>query len=96
MYASVTVIEVRGAIDPLLDVIRDALLPVAKAQEGFVGLEVLSNPGLGRVFLISRWQTERALQAAEMQREYQQGFAQINSLLTIPPVEENYAVSLLV
>ncbi len=48
------------------------------------------------MFLISRWQTERALQAAEIQREYQQGFAQINSLLTIPAVEENYAVSLLV
>lgn len=96
MYASVTVIELRGSIDPLLGVIRDALLPAARVQEGFVGLEVLSNPGLGRVFLISRWQTERALQRAEMQREYQQAFAQINSLLTIPPVEENYAVSLLV
>ncbi len=41
MYASVTVIEVRGAVDALLDVIRDDLLPAAKAQEGFVGLEVL-------------------------------------------------------
>ncbi len=96
MHALVTVIEVRGFIDPLVDLIRDVLLPAAKAQEGFVRLEVLTNPGLGRVFLISHWQTETALRAAEVQREYQQAFAQINSLLTIPPVEDNYTVSLLV
>ncbi|CCF84755.1 antibiotic biosynthesis monooxygenase family protein [Nitrolancea hollandica] len=96
MSASVTIIELRGSIDPLIGLIRDVLLPAAKVQAGFAGLEVLTNQGLGRVFLITRWQTESALRAAEVQREYRQAFAQINGLLTIPPVQEHYAVSLLV
>jgi hypothetical protein len=49
---------------------------------------------LGRTFLISWWQTEAALQAAEVQSTYQQAFAQLSTLLTIPPVEDNYVVCL--
>ncbi len=95
MTASVTIIELRGSVDPLIGLIRDVLLPAAKAQAGFVGFEVLTNQGLGRVILMTRWQTEAALRTAEAQREYQQAFAQINGLLTIPPLQEHYVVSLL-
>ncbi len=55
MYASVTTIELSGSIDQVLSIIREFLLPAAKAQPGFVDLQVLTNPGLGRTFLISWW-----------------------------------------
>jgi quinol monooxygenase YgiN len=94
MYASVTTFELRGSIDQVLSLIREFLLPAARSQPGFVDLQVLTNPGLGRTFLISWWQTEAALQAAEVQSTYQQAFAQLSTLLTIPPVEDNYVVCL--
>ena len=59
MYASVTTFELRGSIDQVLSLIREFLLPAARSQPGFVDLQVLTNPGLGRTFLISWWQTER-------------------------------------
>jgi quinol monooxygenase YgiN len=51
--------------------------------------------GTGRVLLISLWQSQAAMQAAQRDHRYQQQVTTFTAFLAVPPVEDAYEVSVL-
>jgi quinol monooxygenase YgiN len=71
MYARSTTMRIsRGAVDELVSVVREEILPMVTQQEGCVGLSLLVDRDSGRCITTSAWETAEAMRgSAERVRE---------------------------
>jgi quinol monooxygenase YgiN len=71
MYARSTTMRIApGAVDELVAVVREEILPLVTRQEGCIGLSLLVDRSTGRCITTSAWQTAEAMQrSAERVRE---------------------------
>jgi quinol monooxygenase YgiN len=71
MYARSTTMRISpGAVDDLVSVVREEILPMVTQQEGCVGLSLLVDRDGGRCITTSAWETAEAMQtSAERVRE---------------------------
>jgi quinol monooxygenase YgiN len=71
MYARSTTMRISpGAVDELVSVVREEILPMVTQQEGCVGLSLLVDRDSGRCITTSAWETAEAMQgSAERVRE---------------------------
>ncbi len=91
MYARVWIVnadpEKRDEID---QVIRNAVLPSARQQQGYKGYLALFDPGTGKGMAIALWETEADLKASEAIAQEQ--VAKATRLFTSTPVREVFEV----
>jgi quinol monooxygenase YgiN len=71
MYARSTTMRIEpGAVDELVAVVGEEILPMVTQQEGCVGLSLLVDRNSGRCITTSAWETAEAMQgSAERVRE---------------------------
>ena len=71
MYARSTTMRIEpGAVDELVSVVREEILPMVSEQQGCVGLSLLVDRTSGRCITTSAWETAEAMQgSAERVRE---------------------------
>jgi quinol monooxygenase YgiN len=71
MYARSTTLRISpGAVDDLVSVVRDEVLPMVTQQEGCIGLSLLVDRDTGRCISTSAWETAEAMAgSAERVRE---------------------------
>jgi heme-degrading monooxygenase HmoA len=94
MIARITTFQLKpGAIDDLIRRFQDSIAHSAAQQPGFGGLTVLTDPRTSRVVSIGLWATETELLAGERKDDYQEQFAKIGELLSRPPDQEIYEIS---
>ena len=77
MYARSTTMRIEpGAVDELVAVVREEILPMVTQQVGCVGLSLLVDRGSGRCISTSAWETAEAMQgSAERVRESRERIA---------------------
>ena len=88
MFARSTTMRVTPrAVDELIGIVRDEIMPMITQQDGCVGLSLMVDRDTGRCIATSAWETEEAMQAsAERVRESRQRAAE--RLGTTPEVQE--------
>ncbi len=93
MYARVA--NIRFSPEMRAEVVRVArgLPPVLRAQPGFNGLQVLTDPNAGEGIIISLWETEDAARASEASSSYIGQMSMMSSFLYGPLVPKTYEVS---
>jgi heme-degrading monooxygenase HmoA len=93
VYARVA--NIRFSPEIRAEVVRVArgLLPVLRAQPGFNGLQVLTDPNAGEGIIISLWETEDAARASEASSSYIGQMSMMSSFLYGPLVSKTYEVS---
>ena len=95
MYARITTSQVQpGKIDDGSQIVRDAVLPVARQQQGFKGLWQLVDRGNNKVIIITFWETEDDMKAGESSGYWQEQVARVASILAAQPVAETYEVGI--
>lgn len=76
--------------DEIEQVIRNAVLPSARQQQGYKGYLALFDPSTGKGMAIALWETEADLNASEAIAQEQ--VAKSTRLFTSAPVREVYEV----
>lgn len=82
-----------GKMDEMISIYRDSILPVAKEQQGFKGIILLTDSHTNKIISISLWETEAYMKAGETSGYLQQQIGQIAPTLATPSVREAYEVS---
>ena len=89
MYARILTTHAQPEqLDQLITVFRDAIVPVAKQQQGFLGIRLFVDRATGKGVVVSRWQTEAEMLAGEASGYYQEQLAKVAPFLTAPPERE--------
>jgi heme-degrading monooxygenase HmoA len=93
VYARVA--NIRLSPEMRAEVVRVAqgLPPVLRAQPGFNGLQVLTDPNAGEGIIISWWETEDAARASEASSSYIGQMSMMSSFLYRLLVPKTYEVS---
>ena len=88
MFARSTTMRVTPhAVEELIGMVRDEIMPMITQQDGCVGLSLMVDRDTGRCIATSAWETEEAMQAsAERVRESRQRAAE--QLAATPEVQE--------
>jgi heme-degrading monooxygenase HmoA len=95
MYARLTCIHVvPDKVQEAIQLYKKSVVPAAKKQKGFKGLLLLTDPQSGNGLSITLWTSEKAAQATEENRYYQEQLVKFINLYTSPPSREGYQVSL--
>jgi heme-degrading monooxygenase HmoA len=94
VYARVATI--RFPPDMRAEVVRVArgLTPVLREQQGFNGLQVLTDPNAGEGIIISLWETEDAAKASEAGSSYIGQMSMMSSFLYGPLTPKTYEVDI--
>ena len=93
MYARLTTGQIQpGKIDEAVGIYRDSVMPAAKQQRGFGGLQYLVDRNVGKAVVIQFWETEADIEAF-VSGSYQAKVVPVLPLLTTPPVAEVYEVA---
>jgi quinol monooxygenase YgiN len=91
MYARVVTNQLQaGKTDEWLALIRDAVVPSLKEQNGFVGFVALVDRQHDKSIGYSIWTSEADLVASETSGNYQQQIAKLGAVLAGPPARELY------
>jgi heme-degrading monooxygenase HmoA len=95
MYARLTRIHVKpDSVQEATELYKKSVVPEAKKQKGFQGLLLLTDPQSGNGLSITLWTSEKAAQATEENRYYQEQLIKFMSFFSSPPSREGYQVSL--
>ncbi len=93
MIARVTTFQFKSdRIDEALDIYKKSIVPAAKSQEGYKGLNFFINRKTGNAFSIAFWETEENAIANEQNRYYQEQIVKLMHLYAKPPTRERYEV----
>jgi quinol monooxygenase YgiN len=93
MHARVTTARVRpGQAAEATRLVREELLPTARAQPGFRGFLHLADAAAGRVLLLTLWDSEEALEEGEAGGYYRRQLAKLGEVLRGQPTRETLAV----
>jgi len=88
VHARVVTVQMKpGAMDELISMFRDSIVPAAKAQKGRKGTLLLVDRGTGKAMGIGLWETEADMKASESH------VAKVASLLAAPAVTERFEVA---
>jgi heme-degrading monooxygenase HmoA len=92
VYARVA--NIRFPLEMRAEVVRVArgLPPVLRAQPGFNGLQVLTDPKAGEGIIISLWETEAVAAASEASSLYIAQMSMMSSFLSEPLAPRTYEV----
>ena len=94
MRARVVLGQIRAdKTDEATGIYRDNIVPVAKEQEGFKGVYLLTDPTSGKFVSVTLWETEADMSAGESSGYYQQQLGKVAALFAGPPTMEHYEVS---
>jgi heme-degrading monooxygenase HmoA len=89
------VVNIRFPPDMRNEVVRvgSGLTPILRNQEGFKGLQVLTDPGAGEGMIVSFWETEADAEASEASPSYIGQMSMMSSFLYEPLAPKTYEVS---
>jgi heme-degrading monooxygenase HmoA len=94
MFARLTIVQVKdGAVDEVIKIYGDHVVPSAKGQKGYKGIFMLTDRKTGKGISIALWESEQDAVANEKSGYYQQQVGRFKDYFTKPPVQEGYEVS---
>ncbi|MCJ7795211.1 MAG: hypothetical protein MUQ56_00320 [Thermoleophilia bacterium] len=94
MYARAVNVQFQtGKTDEASRIVGDAIVPVLKAQKGFKGQLLFTQPDTGKAISINLWETEADLTAFETSPLYPELMGKLAGVLAGPPAGERYEVS---
>jgi heme-degrading monooxygenase HmoA len=96
MYARhVTTFVKMDKMDEALKIFEDSVIPEGKAQEGYVGIYLLTNKESGKIISITLWNTQEDAIANEESGYYHRQVEKFNDVITQPPIKEGYDVTIM-
>ena len=94
MHVRAVTVQIQpGKTQEAIDLVRDSVVPAAKAQKGFQGFYLMTDASSGKGLAISVWETEADMMAGESSGYYQEQIAKFGSLFTRPPDLDHYELS---
>jgi len=94
MYARVVTNQIQeGKTDEWLALMRDAVVPSLRGQNGFIGFVALVDREHDKTIGYSIWVDETDLAASEANGHYQQQIAKLGTVLAGPPARELYELT---
>jgi heme-degrading monooxygenase HmoA len=79
-------------IDKAIDIYNQSILPAAKSQKGFMGLNFFLDRKTGKAISIAIWESEEDALANEKSHYYQEQHIKLMSLYSSPPIREGFEV----
>lgn len=96
MHARVVTVMVRsGRTEGVIEIFRDALVPLLRAQPGFCGARLLTDADSGKGLMVTLWDSEAQLRASEASGFFREQLARFQPVLSAPPSAERYEVSVM-
>ncbi len=94
MFARFTTVQVNAdKIDEVVKIYEDSVVPGGKAQSGFCGIYLFTDPKTGKGVSISLWESEADAVANEQSGYYKEQVGKFAEYFTAPPVQEGYDVA---
>ena len=95
MHARAATIQIQpGKMQEFIDLFKETMAPVVKAQKGFQGQYLMTDASSAKALAISLWETESAMLATESSSGYiPETVAKFSSVLVGPPVFDHYELS---
>ena len=94
MHVRAVTVQIQpGKTQEAIDLVKDSVVPAAKAQKGFQGFYLMTDASSGKGLAISVWDTEADMMAGESSGYYQEQIAKFGSLFTGPPTTDHYEFS---
>ncbi|MBM3241434.1 hypothetical protein FJZ31_34570 [Candidatus Poribacteria bacterium] len=94
MFARFTIAQVKsGKMDELAKIYEESIVPAAKAQKGYQGAYLLTNPETGKAISITVWDSEADAIANEQSGYYQEQVAKAKDCFAAPPIREGYEIT---
>jgi len=94
MHVRAVTVQIQpGKTQEAIDVVKDSVLPAAKAQKGFQGFYLMTDASSGKGLAISVWETEADMMAGESSGYYQEQIAKFGGLFAGPPTTDHYELS---
>jgi len=79
-------------MDEAIDILKKSIVPAAKAQKGYKGLNFYLNRKTGGAVAVALWETEEDAIANEESHYYQEQLVKLMHLYSKPPTRERYEV----
>ncbi len=93
MFARCTTMQIKIAfLDKAIEIYKQSILPAAKSQKGFMGLNFFLDRDTGKAVSIAIWESEEAAVANEKSLYYQEQIIKLMSLYSTPPIREGFEV----
>ena len=92
MYARVTNIRFPSEMRAAVVSVAQGLAPVLRERRGFNGLQVLTDPDVGKGIIVSFWETEADAEASEASSSYIGQMSMMSSFLSKRLAPETYQV----
>ena len=94
MYARITTIQISPyRMDEAIGIIQEHVVPAAKQQDGFKGLQMLVDRTTGRSFTITIWEHEDDRQVTGPNSSYfREAIGRLVPLLTDTPLTEDVEI----
>jgi heme-degrading monooxygenase HmoA len=93
MYARVTFSQINpGMEEENTHITKDSVIPSAKKQKGYIGLYQLADRKNKKGIVITLWESEADMIAAETNGFYQQQVAKFKDIVSGPTTREAYEV----
>ena len=94
MFARLTTVQGKvGKTDEAIKIYEDSVVSAAKLHKGFKGAYLLTDRKTGKNISCTLWESEEDAVANEQSGYYQEQIAKFKDLLTAPPTQEGYEVS---
>jgi heme-degrading monooxygenase HmoA len=94
MFARLTIVQSDvDKIDEAIKIYQDSVVSSAKSQKGFQGAYLLTDRETGKNISCTLWDSEEDAVANEKSGYYQEQIGKFKDLLTAPPVQEGYEVT---
>ena len=94
MFARLTIVQVRpDTIDETTKIYEESVVPGAKSQKGYKGINMLVDRKTGKGVSISLWDSEEDAIANEQSGYYQEQVGKFKDFMTAAPVREGYEVA---
>ncbi len=81
-----------GKTQEAIDLYQNSVVPAAKAQKGFGGAYLMTDPKSGKALSITVWESQADMEAGEAGGYYQEQITG-GALFTAPPVIDHYELS---
>ena len=93
MYARVTRIRFPPSMRPQVASVAQGLVPILTEQQGYEGLNVLTDAVAGEGLIISYWETEADVEASEASSSYIGQMSMMSSFLQERLTPRSYEVN---
>jgi hypothetical protein len=95
VFARTISMEVRPSVlDDVLGILRDKVLPVVQTRAGMKACSVFVDRAVGKVVVLTVWQTQEGSRADDTGRLIQQQIGQLSRYVTSVMVTDRYEVAM--